>query len=137
MKKRLCSLALAITVALYAPGSTVASYAADSAPADEVFAEDAANWDAVYDAEELQSASKDCTDFTLLVEFGQTEARTMLDMVNEFRTGSEAWAWNSSDTKKVYLSDLSELKYDYGLEVVAMVRDTAGICLPRTLNISG
>jgi uncharacterized protein YkwD len=54
--------------------------------------------------------------------FGQTEARDMFSMVNDFRTGSETWAWDSSDTKKEYYSGLKKLEYDCGLEKVAMKR---------------
>lgn len=34
------------------------------------------------------------------VEYGQTEARTMLKMINNFRTGNEAWVWNEENNKK-------------------------------------
>ena len=57
------------------------------------------------------------------VKYGQTEARTILDMINEARTNSEyAWYWNMDDTTKTYCTDLKELKYDYDLERVAMKR---------------
>ena len=57
------------------------------------------------------------------VEYGQTEARTILDMINEARTNSEyTWYWNMDDTTKTYCTDLKELKYDYDLERVAMKR---------------
>lgn len=57
------------------------------------------------------------------VEYGQTEARTILDMINEARTNSEyTWYWNKDDTTKTYCMDLKELKYDYDLERVAMKR---------------
>ena len=59
------------------------------------------------------------------VKYGQTEARTILDMINEARTNSEyAWYWNMDDTTKTYCTDLKELKYDYDLERVAMKRAT-------------
>lgn len=54
--------------------------------------------------------------------YGQTEARTMLDMVNQFRTGNEAWCWDEKDEKQVYANGLSALTYDYGLEKIAMQR---------------
>ena len=54
--------------------------------------------------------------------FNQTEARSMLDSINAFRTGSDAWYWNSSDTEKVQATGLGELVYDYELEKVAMQR---------------
>ncbi|MBQ6431429.1 MAG: S-layer homology domain-containing protein [Oscillospiraceae bacterium] len=62
--------------------------------------------------------------FSLPVEvrFCQTEARSELNMINELRTGGNAWYWNSSNTEKIYVSGLSELQYDYDLEKVAMQR---------------
>lgn len=59
---------------------------------------------------------------TLNVKYNQTEARKMLDLVNKFRTGSEAWAWNKDNTQKVYYTGLKKLEYDYTLEKVAMQR---------------
>lgn len=57
------------------------------------------------------------------VKYGQTEARTILNMINEARTNSEhTWYWNMDDTTKTYCTDLKELKYDYDLERVAMKR---------------
>ena len=49
-------------------------------------------------------------------------ARSMLGLVNELRTGEDAWYWNSDDTEKIVLTGLGELKYDYALERVAMQR---------------
>ena len=56
------------------------------------------------------------------VTYGQTEARTILEMINEFRTGEDAWYWNSDDETKTVLKDLDPLVYDYDLEKVAMQR---------------
>ncbi|MBE5859107.1 MAG: hypothetical protein E7301_03140 [Butyrivibrio sp.] len=56
------------------------------------------------------------------LKFGQKAARKMHKMVNEFRTGSEAWAWNSTNSQKVYMSGLAKLSYDYTLEKIAMLR---------------
>ena len=65
-------------------------------------------------------------------KYGQTEARTILDMINEARTNSEyAWYWHMDDTTKTYCTDLKELKYDYDLERVAMKR-AAEIALSYT-----
>ena len=59
----------------------------------------------------------------ILVEYGQTEARTILNMINEMRTSSsDAWYWNSDDTTKTTCDNLSELAYDYDLEKLAMKR---------------
>lgn len=55
-------------------------------------------------------------------KYGQSEARSMLEMINEFRAGDDAWYWNESDSEKIYNSNLQELKYDYQLERDAMLR---------------
>ena len=65
-------------------------------------------------AENIQTVYMDVT-------YGQTEARSMLDMINEFRTGNEAWVWNESNDKQIY-SELNNLNYDYDLERIAMQR---------------
>ena len=59
---------------------------------------------------------------TSKVTYMQTESRSMLKMLNDFRTGSDAWAWNSSNSKKVYSNNLKKLTYDYSLEKIAMQR---------------
>lgn len=56
------------------------------------------------------------------VEYGQTEARQMLQKINAFRTGEDAWYWNSDNTEKIQCENLEELTYDYKLEEVAMLR---------------
>lgn len=61
------------------------------------------------------------SNYVMNVTYGQTEARGMLSMVNSFRTGSEAWYYNSENAK-INLSGLSTLTYDYDLEKVAMLR---------------
>lgn len=57
----------------------------------------------------------------LSVSYGQKEARSMLSMINELRTGGNAWVYDQSGNR-VTLSGLSELEYDYGLESAAMQR---------------
>lgn len=56
------------------------------------------------------------------VKYEQSEARKMLKLVNNFRTGKSPWAWNSTNTTKVVYTDLGNLEYDYELEVIAMKR---------------
>lgn len=57
------------------------------------------------------------------VKYGQTEARTIFDMINEMRTNPyDAWCWDAYDNKKIPCPNLEELKYDYNLERVAMKR---------------
>ncbi|MCD8018051.1 MAG: CAP domain-containing protein [Clostridiales bacterium] len=54
--------------------------------------------------------------------YGQEEARSMLDDINAFRTGDDAWYWNEDDETKTYCTDLGELTYDYDLEAIAQQR---------------
>ena len=54
--------------------------------------------------------------------YQQTQARKMLGMINSFRKGSDAWYWNSDNKTKARATGLSQLKYDYELERVAMQR---------------
>lgn len=57
------------------------------------------------------------------VKYGQTEARTILDMINEARTNlAYAWYWDKTDTNRIPCPGLEELQYDYDLERVAMKR---------------
>jgi len=56
------------------------------------------------------------------VAYHQDDARSMLALINQLRTSDEAWVWNSSDSEKIYYSDLNELVYDYELEKAAMQR---------------
>ncbi len=68
------------------------------------------------------ASDEDYIDVGVSVTYGQTEARTILNMINEFRTGDDAWYWKSDNTTKKYCSNLSELEYDYNLEAAAMQR---------------
>ncbi len=59
--------------------------------------------------------------------FHQTDARSILAMINAFRTESGVWFWNSDNTTQtVYNAEgstyLGELVYDYDLEQIAMQR---------------
>ena len=56
------------------------------------------------------------------VAFGQSDARAMLALINDFRTGSDAWYWNEDNTEKIYQTNLQPLAYDYALEQSAMQR---------------
>ncbi len=56
------------------------------------------------------------------VTYYQTQARSMLSMINNFRKSDDAWYWNEDNETKTTCSGLSELTYDYNLEKVAMQR---------------
>ena len=51
-----------------------------------------------------------------------TSARSMLSSVNSFRTSGKAWYWKSNNKTKYRCGKLSKLKYDYGLEQIAIQR---------------
>lgn len=59
--------------------------------------------------------------YKVKVTYQQSEARGMLDMVNDFRTGSDAWQWSESG-ERVEVTGLNPLVYDYNLERIAMIR---------------
>ena len=57
------------------------------------------------------------------VTFHQSDARSILPMINELRLGDDAWYWNSDNTARIsFTGQLSALVYDYELEEVAMQR---------------
>lgn len=61
-------------------------------------------------------------DVSFTVTYGQSGCREMLQMINDFRTGDDAWYWESDNTTKHWATGLSELVYDYDLEQIAMQR---------------
>ena len=79
-----------------------------------------------------QSLADDDTlmELPVVVSFNQTEARSMLKWINDFRSGayvdggkSQPWALDSSgNVDTVSYVDLSALQYDYELEMTAMQR---------------
>ena len=68
------------------------------------------------------NAAEEIIPVNISVQYGQTEARTILDMINEMRTSDyDAWCWDETNTKKeAYWGDA--LTYDYDLEKLAMKR---------------
>lgn len=56
------------------------------------------------------------------VEYNQDMARSIFDMINEYRTSGDAWYWNPDNSTKTECGYLSALQYDYDLEKVAMQR---------------
>ena len=51
-----------------------------------------------------------------------TEAKSMLSMINAFRTGKDAWYYAQNNKTKVKVTGLKKLTYDKGLERIAMQR---------------
>ncbi len=56
------------------------------------------------------------------VTYAQTDARSMLAMINELRKPGNAWYWDKTDSEKIMPTDLGALTYDYRLEEIAMLR---------------
>ena len=46
------------------------------------------------------------TTITVTGQYYQTDARSMLNMINKFRQGENAWYWNSNDSEKIWLNGL-------------------------------
>lgn len=70
----------------------------------------------------IQSIAAQTYKVNVTVKYGQTEARTMLGMINSFRTGNDAWCWDNTNTQKVKYTGLGNIVYDYELEKAAMQR---------------
>lgn len=69
----------------------------------------------------VQASISGLTTLNISVKYGQTEARTMLDMINKFRMGNDAWYWDEDNTQKISCQSKA-LVYDYNLEKIAMQR---------------
>ena len=59
---------------------------------------------------------------TINASFRQADARKMLPLINQFRSGKDAWYYDEESGEKVECDSLPELEYDYTLEKVAMKR---------------
>ena len=68
-----------------------------------------------------QPAEAATADYQVPVTYGQTEAQSMLSMINAFRA-SDAKCWNEDNTAEVAYTGLQPLTYDYALEQAAMLR---------------
>lgn len=68
-----------------------------------------------------QPAEAATADYQVPVTYGQTEAQSMLSMINGFRE-SNAKCWNEDDSAEVAYTGLQPLTYDYALEQAAMLR---------------
>ena len=59
--------------------------------------------------------------YSFVFDYGQSVAREMLALINELRSGRNAWAYDQTGERIVY-KDLPRLSYDYALEKIAMQR---------------
>ena len=67
-------------------------------------------------------SDKNATSFSVNMKHSQTEARKLINLVNNFRKESGVWYWNSDNATKTYPKNLTQLKYDKDLEQVAIKR---------------
>lgn len=66
--------------------------------------------------------ASDIVDIEVEVTFHQTEARSVVNLINEMRSGEDAWAWDKNNIDKNWYNDRGPIKYDYNLEQIAMQR---------------
>ena len=71
---------------------------------------------------EYAAAANDIVQVQVKAEFKYSEARKVLDLINAFRTGKDAWYLAEDNVTRISASGLGKLKYDYNLERVAMQR---------------
>lgn len=72
---------------------------------------------------QVQAENADICTIQFSVKYGQTEARKMLGLINDFRKGSEAWYYKDNNKrKKKKVTGLKKLSYNYKLEQTAMQR---------------
>lgn len=67
-------------------------------------------------------AAEDTITVNVTGTYGQSEARQMLDLINDFRTNGNAWVWNKDGQTKTENIKVEKLTYDYNLEKIAMQR---------------
>jgi len=59
---------------------------------------------------------------SLTYEVDQSEARSMLSSINDWRQSGDAWYWEEGDTTKHMCGKLNAYTYDYTLEQIALQR---------------
>lgn len=67
-------------------------------------------------------AAEDTVTINVTGTYGQSEARQMLGLINDFRTDGTAWLWDENSPTKTENIRVDELTYDYKLEEIAMQR---------------
>ena len=67
-------------------------------------------------------AAGDKVSINVTAKFMYEEARSMLPLINAFRTGNEAWYLDTNNTTHINVPGLKKLEYDYDLEKSAMMR---------------
>ena len=112
MKKRILSLSLALILLLSLMIPAVSANESEGNPP-------ISNEETVSVQLGIQDSA--VTGATIEVTYSQSDARSMLKMINDFRADKDAWIYQSSG-EKITVAGLSPLSYDYTLERIAMQR---------------
>ncbi|MBO7649452.1 MAG: hypothetical protein J6S79_01735 [Lachnospiraceae bacterium] len=70
----------------------------------------------------IPSAKAEEITLTATCQYMQSDARSLLTLINEFRQSEDAWYWDFDDVTKIYLNNLPDITWDYNLEQIAMQR---------------
>ena len=70
----------------------------------------------------VQGALAENVQVQVKANFRYEDGRKMLDLINNFRTGKDAWYLAEDNKTRVEVKGLGKLSYDYNLEKTAMQR---------------
>ena len=112
MKKRILSLSLTLILMF---SLMIPAVSANESEGNPPLSEDETG------SVQLGTQESAVTDATIEVTYSQSDARSMLKMINDFRANKDAWIYQSSG-EKITVAGLSPLSYDYTLERIAMQR---------------
>ena len=127
----------------YALTASAVQVGSETAPASEEIWNEEAEPVSVSPTEAAESAEDEDTflaesvqKFSFTFGYGQSQAREMLPLINDLRTGKNAWAFDQSGARITY-EDLPRLSYDYALEQIAMQRAAEIAVLYMTVRPDG
>ena len=69
-----------------------------------------------------ETSSVDTMKVEIFGSYNQASAKDIFQMVNDFRTGEDAWYWDENNTQKIENLNLTPLVYDYDLQAIAEQR---------------
>lgn len=71
---------------------------------------------------ESRAEERELINVSVFGSYDRDDAQEVFQLVNEFRTGGDAWYWDENNEKKVTDLNLEELTYDYDLQKIAEQR---------------
>lgn len=69
-----------------------------------------------------RAEAKELKDIEIEVVYYQSEARSVVNLINELRASDDAWAWQPNNVDKYWYKEAGPIHYDYSLEKIAMQR---------------